>query len=419
MTDFPTTANNDFGTTNFAFGKFGTSTSCVVSQTVNRVNGASLKTNPDAPLYVFCQQSNGTFKEVSQQLFGQQLYINGGYPVVADFNGDGMDDIFVTEGWDGVGPTVTAYALISQPNGTYKKNTINVSNPYNFSLTTQSAVLDLNNDGCLDIVNSMQAYFLGDCKGNFTAGTMNNNSSDQSVYGTGICTGDFNNTGHNQLVIVDGKTSTWPMQPNAIFETSGTNLTTAHLLPIPYYNTLYNQAGAAHNFSCLVADINKDGKPDIVIFTRPMSSVTGGTWTDQSYVQIYINQGNWNFTDISSTALPGYNTNTAGSYSARLIDVDGDGWVDLVLEGQSGSVAASGNQIWLNNKNNTFTQVFGTELTTLYANYQTQFGNTSNPMTMSMLPISNNDGTWDYIIQMTDSSYHYHMGFANTQYTFK
>ena len=421
-----------YDTTALAFGKFGSkSANCFVTQSITRKGSVSSSTLPDAPLYVICQQPNGDFKEVSQQLFGKQLYINGEYPLVADFNGDGVDDIFVIRAWDGDFVSTDAYALISNSSGGYHINDMPITTSSN--LAQQSAAMDLNHDGCLDVLFASDYYFIGDCTGKFTAGAtipngagyLANQTTNTNQWGTGICAGDFIGSGGNQFVITDGRgMPTWTNQPNAIFELNNNLvLTSAHSLPVPYWNVFYNSAGATHNFSCRVADINNDGKQDVLIFTRPWAEFTSNIWTDQSYIQVYLNLGNWNFLDISATAFPNYNTNTTGSYSSRIIDFNNDGYLDVALEGPtSHGIASSGNQIWINNKNNTFSPVFTNELTSLYSNYQQQFGAGGNTNyatnTMSILPIQVN-GKWNYIMQMADLNGNYHIGVANTQYTFK
>jgi len=416
-----------YASTALAFGKFGSkSANCFVTQSTTRKGSVSSSTLPDAPLYVICQQPNGDFKEVSQQLFGKQLYINGGYPLVADFNSDGIDDIFVIRAWDDSESSNTAYSMVSNINGTYSVINIPItSNQYSFNLNDQNTAIDLNHDGCLDAVNAMGISFIGDCKGGFSNQQLNNDLW-QTTYnlGTGICSGDFNGSGIQQLLITDGHTNISPNQPNSIFEVGDNgHLIANHLLPVPYWNVFYNASNATHNFSCRVADINNDGKQDVLIFTRPWAEFTSNIWTDQSYIQVYLNLGNWNFLDISATAFPNYNTNTSGSYSSRIIDFNNDGYLDVALEGPtSHGIASSGNQIWINNKNNTFSPVFTNELTSLYSNYQQQFGAGGNTNyatnTMSILPIQVN-GKWNYIMQMADLNGNYHIGVANTQYTFK
>ena len=411
------------------FGNFGSkNANCFVDAEILRDGSISSSTLPDAPLYVLCQQPNGSFKEVSQQFFGRQLYINGGYPLVADFNNDGIDDIFKIETWDNSESSNTAYSMVSNINGTYSVINIPItSNQYSFNLDDQNTAIDLNHDGCLDAVNAMGISFIGDCKGGFTNQQLNNDLW-QTTYnlGTGICSGDFNGSGIQQLLITDGHTNILPNQPNSIFEVGDNgHLIANHLLPVPYWNVFYNANNAAHNFSCRVADINNDGKQDILIFTRPWAEFTSNIWTDQSYIQVYLNLGNWNFQDISATAFPNYNINTSGSYTSRIVDVNDDGYLDVALVGPTWQgISNNGNQIWINNKDNTFRPVFTNELTSLYSNYQQQFGTgnggyTSNAKNInSMLPIQVN-GKWNYIMQMADLNGNYHIGVANTQYTFK
>ena len=417
LVDYPTPGGYDYSTAFFAFGKFGSANAnCMLTQSIARGTLGALPTYPDAPIYVVCQQADGSFQEVSNQLFGQLLYATGAYPLVADFNNDGIDDVFIIQSWDG--PAVDAtwytkkiYGLISKSDGTYSVN--NVSIPAGYTGQTQTTAMDINQDGCLDVVGSGNRVWLGDCAGGFSLSMMSGNIDDGINWfsGTGMCAADFNNTGAKQFVVTDEK---FTAKTNNIYEVDkNLNVTAVHPLPTPYFDTVYG-TNATHNFKCITADINNDGKIDVIVFTRPWAQFTNNSWTSQSYVQVYLNQGNWQFQDISATALPGYNTNTASSYSARLIDVNGDGYLDIALEGTSFSgVSASGNQIWINNKDSTFTKVFTTELATLDA----LIPNGAHGVN-SMLPIKVNN-TWNYIVGEQDPSSHYHILLANTQFTFK
>ena len=418
--DFPQDGYG-YASTALAFGKFGSkSANCFVTQSTPRNGSVSSASIPDGPLYVICQQPNGDFKEVSQQLFGKQLYINGGYPLVADLNNDGIDDMFLINGYDGNSPSLNQVALISK-GSSYSITNYSMTDPNNLAIgLAQMTVSDINHDGCKDIVMPFSRSMLGDCKGGLTEQTIALNSN--LVYGTGVCSGDFIGSGYEQYLFIDSFITD---VKNSILEIDSKtfNATSNHSLPVPYWNVFYNASNATHNFSCRVADINNDGKQDILIFTRPWAEFTSNIWTDQSYIQVYLNLGNWNFQDISTTAFPNYNTNTTGSYWSRIIDINGDGYLDVALEGNTWQgISHFGNQIWINNKDNTFSPLFTNELTSLYSNYQQQFGAGGNTNyaknTMSMLPIQVN-GKWDYIMQMADLNGNYHIGVANTQYTFK
>ena len=430
----------DYTTQSYEFAHLGNKVAnCFITQTISRLNSSSSPSNLESPFYAFCQQSDGTFKEVSQQLFGQNYSINGGYPVVSDFNGDGIDDLVVFQSWDGPGGLSAYYTFISNINGSYKVTKIAPSlsslpsYATQFSFDNQNTVLDLNGDGCLDIANANNIYFVGDCKGGFSPPKFfGNNTGVPYTIGTGICAADFNNTGTKQLVMTDLKTQSMTSQPGAIFEIDKSfNLIAIHSLPEPYWNvkfnvpavSLPNTTTGSHEFLCRVTDINNDGRPDIIIFTRPFPAYTNsnGGWTDQSYVQIYLNQGNYVFADISDKALPGYNVNSPGSYNARVVDLNGDGYSDIALEGQGySSENNSGNQIWINNKDNSFHLVFGDELINVRKNYGNQFNGLANGgrIILSMLPILVGE-TWNYIVSIQDSSGVVHIGVANTEFLFK
>lgn len=412
VVDYPIAGSYDFSSVNWAFGRFGSTTAnCFVAQTVARLNGVSSQAIADAPLYVMCQQNSGAFSEVSQQLFGGQLYVNGNYPLVADFNGDGIDDLFLYDAYDGNSPAKFEIALISNANGTYTQHQYTMSDPGGWAIgIAQIAATDINNDGCLDVLDVGGRSMLGDCQGNFTEQYY---TGSVAQYGVAVCA-----LGNNQYVFTDANVAGLPV-PNNILTIDPVSfaITQVSPLPMPYWNTVNNAttaAPASHNFACRTADLNNDGHLDILIFTRPTPqfSTTHG-WNSQSYVEIYLNNGAGGYNNVSATALPGYNTNTMGSYSPRIIDVDGDGYLDIVLDGTT-FTNAPGNQVWINNKNNTFTPVFASELTHLY----TSIAGVSNNIISSMLPIRVN-GAWNYIMQIEDANNHFHIEVANTQYTFR
>ena len=220
LVDYPTPGGYDYSTAFFAFGKFGSANAnCMLTQSIARGTLGALPTYPDAPIYVVCQQADGSFQEVSNQLFGQLLYATGAYPLVADFNNDGIDDVFIIQSWDG--PAVDAtwytkkiYGLISKSDGTYSVN--NVSIPAGYTGQTQTTAMDINQDGCLDVVGSSNRVWLGDCAGGFSLSMMSGNIDGNNWFtGTGMCAADFNNTGAKQFVVTDEK---FTAKTNNIYE---------------------------------------------------------------------------------------------------------------------------------------------------------------------------------------------------------
>ncbi len=434
INDFPTTGLN-YATTYFAAGHFGsTSAECYIQQTQERNSGNSSLSLADAPAYVYCTQVDGTVKEVSAQLFGQKFNIQGEYPLIADLNGDGMDDIFLLRQCDCAESVTEAHVFISKPDGTYTHTQIAVTpvvdggNTMSLGAGTQFSAMDISRhgNGCKDVVGPLQYAFVNDCSGHLTQLKYADPTFvlNGYQYATGSCAADFAGLGHDQLVLTDRMVPDANLATNAIVDfDANRNVTSKFILPIPFLAGVYNQQNGSHDYMCKVADVNNDGKPDLFIYTwnwyvhqaTPSIPLT-------VQIQVYLNTstgGVVSFDDKSTSAFPGMNLTAAPSYSPRFVDLNGDGYLDMVLEGQTYSGSAnSGNQIWINNQNNTFHQVFGSELNTLYASFAAQFGGAMANEVDSMLPIKAN-GKWDYLIQLRDHSELHHMGVANTQFVFR
>jgi enediyne biosynthesis protein E4 len=116
------------------------------------------------------------------------------------------------------------------------------------------------------------------------------------------------------------------------------NLPNKKLLNILYYLYYYNGGGVA------VGDINNDGLDDIYF----AANTNGNN-------KLYLNKGNFVFEDITATA------NVAGiadwSTGVTMADINGDGYTDIYVSTVSNKYGLSGhNQLFINNKNNTFTE---------------------------------------------------------------
>ena len=295
----------------------------------------------------------------------------------ADFNGDGILDIFlgnvsgqpsiiyINEGRDSFTPTVaplnTAGDLISsvalgdlngdraldiilgnnhKPSHVYLNNghggftpTAASINPAG-SATMSVAMGDLNGDGFLDIVlgNSSTSciilnciyepsrVYLNDGQGKFTptAAPINPAGNDTRS----VVLGDLD--GNGTLDIVLGNNG----QPSQVYLNDGHGTFTSTAAPI-------NPAGNATNGLAL-GDFNGDDTLDIVL----------GNYQQPS--QVYLNNGHGDFTPTTTplTSPPLGNPTT----SVALGDLDGDGGLDLVLGNFD-----QPSQVYLNNGNGNFT----------------------------------------------------------------
>ena len=101
------------------------------------------------------------------------------------------------------------------------------------------------------------------------------------------------------------------------------------------YRNFYNGGGVA------IGDVNNDGKPD-VFFTA-----------NQGGNKLYINKGNWKFEDVSAKA--GINKNRRWHTGVTMVDINGDGWLDIYVSNSGGMKDADrSNELYINQKDGTF-----------------------------------------------------------------
>ncbi|MEZ4859105.1 MAG: VCBS repeat-containing protein [Flavobacteriaceae bacterium] len=115
------------------------------------------------------------------------------------------------------------------------------------------------------------------------------------------------------------------------------NLTETDSLNILDYLYFYNGGGVA------MGDINNDGLPDLYFSSN------------QEKNKLYLNKGNLTFEDISKTAT--IEGNSSWNTGSIMVDVNGDGWLDIYVLAVVGINGFEGhNELFINNKDNTFSE---------------------------------------------------------------
>lgn len=105
-----------------------------------------------------------------------------------------------------------------------------------------------------------------------------------------------------------------------------------------YFVNYYNGGGVA------TGDINNDGLADIYF-----------TANSRGNNKLYINKGNFQFEDI--TAKAGVAGTSDWCTGVTMADVNGDGYLDIYVCAVSGKLGLNGhNELFINNKNGTFTE---------------------------------------------------------------
>jgi hypothetical protein len=114
---------------------------------------------------------------------------------------------------------------------------------------------------------------------------------------------------------------------NTVTETDKTNVFT--------FRNFYNGGGVA------IGDLNNDGLNDVF-----MTSNQGGN-------KLFINKGNWKFDDVTEKA--GVKGTKAWGTGVTLVDINGDGWLDVyVCHSGNGPAETRGNELFINQHDGTF-----------------------------------------------------------------
>jgi len=362
--------------------------------------------------------------DATVDVLGANFSLSVNYPQVADFNHDGIDDIFFAGFTDGTGSSQSNQSVAFMSRAGQSHLRVDVPG---LTWSHGSTVADINNDGWLDVANQYGDFWINNQANGFTyMAHYSSWSGSQAFRGSGLCSGDLDGSGTQSFVVVDVSTAT-AFKDTWIYKLDS-NLQSYKVaeLPIPYFersNTTTTSRSA--DVSCVIGDLNSDGRPDIVVVSALMDDTIVSASGAQSQVQIYMNQGNLTFTETTDTAfVGGYNQSTLSSYTPKLIDLNGDGKLDLWLMNtnsavSSGGTAESANQSWINSGSGTFTQSKRSYLNTVVQAYNLLSGSNSNTAGI-MIPVKI-DGAWNFAISNSWSNGAAtitYFGYAKSQLTF-
>jgi len=219
--------------------------------------------------------------------------------------------------------------------------------PLNNVWAHDSAIADMDGDGFKDLLfvdyGPNTTLAINNRVNNFTAYTDSRGTAgDLRWGGSSIVADDFLGNGQKQIIVTDNSCNvanpacsiarTTKMYSYTI---TGGQLNYQYLgdLPAPLLD---------HNVRVVSHDFNSDGRPDAIVFSRP-----GNYTLKQSAIQFLSNQGGGTFTDVTSTTLLNYDTNTYSTYNPRFLDVNGDGRTDIMVSATDFSGNHSSTQVLL------------------------------------------------------------------------
>ena len=330
------------------------------------------------------------------------LHANGGFQpegeglASGDFNGDGIPDIVIGNADGTNAAPVTVF--LSNADGSFQPG-VNYTPPIsvpNYEMQFV-AVADFNGDGILDIAASdtyrgLVQIFYGVGDGTFNVGPtyVTESTGGTNLNPVGIVTADFNGDGKPDLAIVNNNSGTAPTTAdvgvlinngtgfnpvaNYALSTVATEITAADVngdgkldLTVPLYGVCFQGSCSApgnavavllgngdgtftakpnfqlpstflNPYNAAVADINGDGKADLVVTIQDVTEANQG-------IAVALGNGDGTFqtptllnSSAQSPALPGY---------VQIVDLNRDGFPDLVytnaLSGTVGVMYGQGN----------------------------------------------------------------------------
>jgi hypothetical protein len=280
------------------------------------------------------QQADGTLQEATSTYVSDPQTNGGTSVVVADFNGDGVQDIYLAPYNETPAQPTNTIVYLSNPAGTYDKIELNDQ------LNAQDAELAM--------VNGVPTVFTGSYY------TTSSNADTVSTYNgsggftenpntgvggtTSVATADFYGNGTYSTVYGDFKYG--PNYPYSSTEIFGIYLySLSNLLPTgdaidvgnPYFDTpayagyssFLDPNGKQSSFRIRTDDFNHDGMLDILVEGEIWNSSQGFLKT---IVQMFQNNGNYQFTDVTDSKFSGYDKNcTQPDAVPQVRDIDASG----------------------------------------------------------------------------------------------
>ena len=283
--------------------------------------GSTGSTCANGNVAVLLGVGNGTFDTAVPYTLGA----DGATSVaIADVSGDGIPDLLVATGSTAGG---LVGVLTGKGDGTFNPEVTYGSGGVN---PLALAVADVNGDGKPDVVVANQCaddtctssnvgVLLGNGEGTFgTAATFGSGG----LFSDGVAIDDLNRDGKLDIVVANSSSSSTVDDGNVgvlLGNGDGTFKTA-----VPYLSGAFGAASVA------VADVNGDGKKDLVVAncSATVSSCTGGGGT----VGVLLGYGNGTF-QTAVTYLSGGST----PFGVAVADVNGDGRPDIVAANCGGA----------------------------------------------------------------------------------
>ncbi len=232
--------------------------------------------------------------------FATPVPVPAGSPLVGDVNNDGRSDM-VYLGTDAI------VSLLGQKDGSFTQASTALSNT-TFGL---AALGDLNHDGKTDLLAfeyPLLRVWLGNGNGTFTQSILLGDPNHEFFTSQSVAVADMDGDGNADVVILPNPDPRAPLGPITIFYGHGDGTFEDPVL----------MAVSHGNGQLVIADVNRDNKPDLVM-------------TDGSVVTVITNLGGREFGDEEHYVAG------QGIVALGVTDLNGDGFPDIVAANSEGT----------------------------------------------------------------------------------
>ncbi len=328
----PSIANSFWG--NLVFGPAGREGMVAIGWAYSGFDNKATSITPVNTVLIE-QTASGDMRIVNDEYLSTSKTNGGSSVIIADFNRDGRDDVFLAAHNESPFVTSSSTVYLSDGAGKFKVETLNDQ------VMAHDAQLYVGPNGQPSVI--IQSF--GPMNNTYSYGSSGFNTVSAPVLrdrvgGMSVAVADFDGLPGMELISGDIKVAGGPYGDDkfyiGIYRFDGSDVSGATPLKLltPYMTSRAEfksvsshwGVGVTHIYRLWVDDFNHDGKPDILAGTSMWKQEASGAFLYPSMLQMFQNSGNLNFSDVTDSLNKGFPVNSAEvDYNLQVRDIDQSG----------------------------------------------------------------------------------------------